>query len=128
MTAASDEGLILALAVGATAAEAARRSGKSERTVRRRLADETFRRRVEEARTELLRSTIGRLAGLGMLAVETLHRNLTCGKPAVETRAATAALTFLYRGAELDTLAQQIAELQRQVEGLQRGKHARVIG
>ncbi len=58
----ADAALIAALATGATRQEAAKAAGISETTVYRRLADPAFRRRVNDARSELIDAAVGRLA------------------------------------------------------------------
>src|SRR5262245_1286132 len=67
-----DEALVLALACGATAEAAAVKAGMSRRTVFRRLADESFRRRLRNARQEMVERTSGMLTAASMEAVRTL--------------------------------------------------------
>lgn len=57
-----DPPLITALADGSRPADAARKAGVSGRTVRRRLADPSFRRRLSAARVRLLRLSLNRVA------------------------------------------------------------------
>jgi hypothetical protein len=123
-----DEALIAALAAGGSAAAAARHAGCSERQARRRLADPDFRRRVDEAKSELVRATAGRLAALGTHFSEALRRNAECGVPAVEVRAASAGLAQMFRGAEVDVLARQLEELRREVEALRHERGEPVPG
>jgi hypothetical protein len=118
----NEEALVLALAVGDSAAAAAKKAGVHERTVRRRLAKPTFRARVAQARAEMLGSAVGRLASLGGTAANTLRDLVAEGTPpAVRLGAARAALEYLFRGAEVDTLARQVEDLKQQVEELSRG-------
>src|SRR5215213_2822305 len=58
----ADQALVAALAAGATKQEAARLAGVGERTIYRRLEDPDFRRRVDQARGELVGRVVGRLA------------------------------------------------------------------
>jgi hypothetical protein len=67
-----DSALIAALAAGATHEAAAKHAGVSERTVRRRLADTEFRRRVDEARGEALDQAMARLSRAATGAATTL--------------------------------------------------------
>jgi hypothetical protein len=104
-TPAGDDELILALAAGATVREAAKRAGVGERTAYRRLADADFRRAVSEARGRMFDSALGRLAGLGSKAVETLERLMESDKPTVALAAAKAVLVLgprLRKSAEVE--------------------------
>jgi hypothetical protein len=116
-----DEALVTALAGGASAAAAAAKAEVSARTVRRRLGDPAFRAQVDEARAELVRQAVGKLADVGALAGETLADLVREGTGTVKLGAARSILEFMFRGHEVDTLARQVADLKRQVEGLTRG-------
>jgi hypothetical protein len=87
-----NERLACLLAAGHTVAEAAAAAGLSERSAYRRLADPLLRARVVELRAQMTSQAVGRLADAAADAVATLRRNLTCGSPAVEVRAAAAIL------------------------------------
>jgi hypothetical protein len=56
---------------------------------------------------------VGRLQGLIGRAVETLERQMTCGQPAVELRAAVAVIEQSFRGAELVDLAERVSDLEK---------------
>jgi hypothetical protein len=116
-----DEALIAALAAGGNAAAAARQAGVNERTVRRRLADPAFRARVDEARAELVRAAIGRLATIGTLAADKLQDLIgNARSEQVQLGAARAALEFMLKGSDTEVLARQLAELREHVEVLRR--------
>jgi hypothetical protein len=117
----ADDGLVASLAAGASAAAAAAKAEVSERTVRRRLEDPAFRARVDEARAELVRQAVGRLADVGALASDTLAELVQDAPPAVRLGAARGILEFMFRGHESETMARQLAELKKQVEVLIRG-------
>jgi hypothetical protein len=117
----ADDALVAALAAGASGAAAAAKAEVSERTVRRRLEDPLFRARVDEARAELVRQAVGRLADVGALASDTLADLVKDGPPAVRLGAARAILEHMFRGHEQETMARQLAELKKQVEVLTRG-------
>jgi hypothetical protein len=68
----ADSMLLAALAAGATAEEAAETAHVSARTVRRRLSDPEFARRVDHARAAMLDSALGRLSAGASSAVDTL--------------------------------------------------------
>ncbi len=84
--------LIVALATGNSIREAARLAGFSERTARRRNADDDFRNRISAARDELWGAAIGKLAGVAVEAVETLRELLKSEAPAVRLGAARTVL------------------------------------
>ena len=73
-----DDALVVNLARGFSVKQAAATAGCSARTVSRRMADPDFRKRVQDARTEMLDSTLGRLLSATTDAVLTLH---TLAKP-----------------------------------------------
>jgi hypothetical protein len=118
----NDEALITALAAGGNVAAAARHAHVSERTVRRRLQDPAFRARVDEARGELVRAAVGRLAAVGALAADKLHALIGNAKSeTVQLGAARSVLEYMLRGCETEVLARQLAELRLQVEGILNG-------
>ena len=86
------ETLIAALLTEPTHAFAAAKAGVSEATVQRwqRKPDSLTAYRL--ARRAVVESAVGRLQQVTGEAVEVLRRNLTCGTPAVEIRAAVAIL------------------------------------
>jgi hypothetical protein len=53
-------------------------------------------------------------------AMEALGRNLTCQKPGDEIRAALGIFAVVQKSDELDTLAEQLAELRQAIEELRR--------
>ena len=101
-----DDALLLALATGLTVRDAARSAGVGERTATRRLANLSFRRRVAEARAEMVGRALGRMADGMAEAADTLRGLL---------RAATAA-----GGASLDDLAARLDALSERLERLER--------
>jgi hypothetical protein len=114
-----DEALIHALAVGVSVPAAAGHAGLSKRTAYRRLEDPAFRARVDEARAEIVSGVVGRLSGIGVLAGDTLKDLLGDASSSIRLGAARAALEFMFRGHEQDTLARQLRELKQQIEALQ---------
>jgi hypothetical protein len=111
-----DDPLILALAVGATAAYAARKAGCSERTVRRKLARPEFRAKVDAARHALVTDTVGRLSGVSIKAVNALEDLLADRSAAIRLGAAKALLDFTFRGDERETLARQLRQLREEID------------
>jgi hypothetical protein len=118
-----DAGLIAALAAGASVPAAAAHARCSERTVYRKLADPEFKRRVTEARAEMVRQAIGQLASVGVLAGQELQRLLSNDKPTVRLGAARSIYEYMFRGAEVDLLARQLAELKERLEEIERAEN-----
>ena len=88
----ADELLVAALAQGKTHAEAGRIAGMSARTVRRRLQDDDFGARVEQARAEVTSAAAAQLAGLYPRAIGALSDLLDDKEGSVRLRAAQAVL------------------------------------
>jgi hypothetical protein len=114
---AGEDALILALAAGATAREAAERAGMGERTVYRRLMDAEFRRAVGEARARIFDSAVGRLTGLTDKATETLARLMESEKPSEALGAAKAVLELGPRLLKAAELEEQICRWEDEADG-----------
>jgi hypothetical protein len=71
-----DDTLLLALASGQTARDAASAVGLGERTATRRLADPAFRRRVCQLRGEMVQRALSRMAEGMAEAADTLRQLL----------------------------------------------------
>jgi hypothetical protein len=111
---------IAALLTERTQADAARRANVSEATLRRWMNNPKFLRLLRAARRGVLETTVGRLQQVAGRAVEALERNLTCGVPAAEIRAAAEILNQSVKGAELLDLTDRVQELEallREVRG-----------
>jgi hypothetical protein len=121
----ADGRLAVLLAAGLSVAKAAKKAKVGERTVYRRLKDPDFRRRVEEARAAMVEKTVGKLAAIGNLAVGQLHGLMSKETTGEQVRlgAARAALDFLFRSHEQQTLAKQVEDLRRQVEEISNHGH-----
>src|SRR5262249_1599989 len=63
---------------------------------------------------------VTRLVGVTLQAAEALERNLTCGKPAAENKAAELILSQAFRGTEFLDLALAIEDLKRQLAEVRR--------
>lgn len=94
MTLRQDESLIAALMSGATIAQAAVTTGYSETTVKRRLADDRFRRSLNEAQAQVRDRAVRALVTGSAVAVRTLVEAATGATVpwAVRVRAAAALL------------------------------------
>jgi hypothetical protein len=62
----ADDLLMLALACGATLENAARQAGVSESTVRRRVKDPEFQRKLQALRADMVQRTSGALTAAGL--------------------------------------------------------------
>jgi transposase-like protein len=106
------EQAIAALLSTSTVSDAARRVGVSESTLGRWLQRPEFVTLYRQHRRQLLDHSLVGLQKATGDAVETLVRNLTCGTPAVEVRAAVALLDLSWKGTELLDLEARVAELE----------------
>src|SRR5262245_4330147 len=113
------EALIAALLIEPTHVAAAERTGVSEATLQRWLRRPTFCDAYRAARRRVLEAALGRLQQSAGKAVEALERNLACGQPAHEVRAALGILDQAVKAAELLDLSERLEELERQVAARQ---------
>jgi hypothetical protein len=109
------EAAVAALLECATLDAAARQAQVSPRTLKNWLREPAFLRVYRDARRQLVEGAVVRLQQSCLQAVLTLHRNLTCGHPAAEIRAAATVLDQALRGVELLDLATQVEDLRRQL-------------
>jgi hypothetical protein len=112
----ADEALVLALACGATVENAARTAGVSLRTVYRRLAEPTFRTRMQGARAEMVQRATAMLTAAALEAVKTLLVLQQGSVPAaVRLGAARAILELGAKLREVADLEARLAALEQQV-------------
>jgi hypothetical protein len=109
----SDTKLLLALACGAIVEQASRQCGLTPRTVYRRLADEDFRRQIQELRTEMVQRTAATLTAAGTESVRTL---LSLQQPTV---AAPVRLGAARAVLELGVKLREVAELEQRLAALE---------
>jgi hypothetical protein len=110
----SQHAAVAALLTEKTQVQAAKAAGVAEQTLRRWLAtDQAFLTAYRAARRQVMDSVVGRLQQAAATAVDALERNLTCGKPGDEIRAAVAVLDHAARGLELGDLMERVEELER---------------
>jgi hypothetical protein len=110
------EPAIAALLSEPTVEAAAKKAKVGYRTLKLWLRDPGFLADYRAGRRQVVEGAVARLQRLATEAADTLGRNLTCGKPGDEVRAAVAVLDQAFRGAELLDLAGQLAELRQAVE------------
>lgn len=112
------EKIIDALLTTSTISEAAKQAKVSETTVYRYLRDEAFKNEYRNARRDVVENTVGQLQGATAQAVETLTKNLACGNPTAEIRAAQIILETAYKGIELIDLQMRVELLEAEQEKL----------
>jgi hypothetical protein len=107
------EQAIAGLLTEATIGAAAQRAGVCEKTLRLWLDQPEFQRLYREARRSIVDRALGRIQALTDQAHLALERNLACGKPQVEVRAAEAVLTWAVQAVTVADLAGEVADLKR---------------
>jgi hypothetical protein len=109
----ADTMLLLALACGATAEQAARQTGLTSRTVYRRLQEESFRKQIQEIRAEMVQRTAATLTAAGSESVKTLLALQQANVPAaVRLGAARAVLEIGLKLREAADLEQRLGALE----------------
>jgi hypothetical protein len=103
---------IVALLSEPTVEAAARAADVDPATIWRWQQQPEFRSRLRDARRAVVEGAIGHLQQAATEAVDTLRRNLTCGTPSVEVRAATAILDQAVKAIELFDLAERVDQFE----------------
>jgi hypothetical protein len=112
-----DTELVLALACGASPAQAAQKAGVSVRTVYRRLAEEAFRAQVQALRKEMHQRMEGMLAAAGLGSVRTLTKlQESALSESVRLGAARTTMELVFKFRELD-LSERIDAVEASLEG-----------
>ena len=119
--------LIAALAGGATVKAAAKSAGLGRRTAYRRLEDPDFRRRVAEARREMLARAVGTLADASTAAAAKLRDLLDAESETVRLGACRAILELGAKLRESDELAERIAALEERLAAAGPGQNGRRV-
>ena len=114
----ADSALIAALAGGATVRDAAAAAGVGEMTVYRRLKESEFRRRLDEARAEILSGAMARLSAATTGAVETLTSLLAAESESVRLGAARSILDTALRWREQADLVERLDTVEAWMEAL----------
>lgn len=109
----ADELLVVALASGKTIKDVAAVAGVSETTAKRRMKADGFRRRVQQARAEMVASAAGKLASSMTQAADTLVSLLSDPDSNVRLKAADKVLAHAMRAAELVDLEQRVQDLEK---------------
>jgi hypothetical protein len=110
----AEDALLLALACGASVDQAARQCGLSTRTVYRRLAEPSFRQRLQALRGDMVSRTAGTLTAAATEAVRTLLELLKSStSDAVRLGAARAVLEIGIKVREVADLEERLAALEK---------------
>jgi hypothetical protein len=115
---------IAALLIEPTVAKAAAAAKVGERTLLRWLRESGFAAEYRAARRAVVEHAVGALQRLTERAVGALERNLTCGNPAAEIRAALGVLDRSLAAVELFDLAGEIDRLQERIDAEKREREA----
>ncbi len=114
------EQAIAALLSTSTIGEAAKACGVNDATMWRWLQLPDFQSAYRAARRQVVERAVSELQAAASEAVETLKRNLTCGKPEAENRAAQIIIEQAVKGIELLDLQERVERLESLLE--QQGK------
>jgi hypothetical protein len=109
------EQALLALLRRPTICGAAKLAGVDERTVRRWLQLPAFIAAYRACRRQLVEAALGRLQKSAAKAVKALERNLSCGAPSTEIRAALGILDNAIRATETLDQEQRLEELEQRL-------------
>lgn len=110
------EKILTALISTTSIKDAAEKAKVSQATIYRYLADDRFNMEYRKARHHVVENTVGQIQGASEQAVETLTRNLSCGNPSVEVRAAQIILENTYKGVEILDLGARLEILEAEQE------------
>lgn len=114
------EKLIAYLVTERTIEEACRKAKVAPVTYWRWMKDYRFVQQYRRVRVDLLEASVTRLQGLSARAIDALERNLKCGNPGAEIRAATSILEFAVKGLETMDMEARVALLEAVMESRKR--------
>ncbi len=103
---------IAALLTKPTIEMAAQEVGVNESTLRRWLKEAAFAEAYRAERRRVLERAVGVLQQASVQAVGALLRNLKCGLPSVEVRAARTILALALKGEEIYDIEERIGRLE----------------
>ncbi len=116
------EAAIAALLSTSVMKDAAAQVGISDVTLWRWLQLPEFEAAYRAARRQVVEQAISKLQGATKYAVATLGKNLSCGNPAVEVRAASIILEQAVKGVELIDLQERVERLETLLAEQEKGK------
>lgn len=97
-------------------AEAAKRCGLSEKTLRRYLDDGDFLKEYRAARRQIVETSLSKMQKATGAAVETLIKNLHCENPSVENRAAQLIIENSVKAVETLDILERLEILENESE------------
>ena len=103
---------ILHLLSEATLEGAAQKAGIGHATLARWMNDPNFQAKYQDARRRSFEAGLARLQNLCGRAVDSLKKNLTCGRPSVETRCAEIILSHARESGALLDLTERLAKVE----------------
>jgi len=113
----ADDSLLMALACGATATQAAEKAGMSRRTLYRRLEDPAFRHQVSATRADMVQRSAAMLTAASLESVKTLVSLQNSNMPAtVRLGAARAILELAGHWREAAELEERLHALEQKLE------------
>ena len=115
LTAVQDKA-ITALLASVTVEAAAKKVGVSDRTLHRWLKEPAFRQSYLSARRLVMEQAVGSLQRASLGAVEALVRNLKCGVPGTEVRAAQVILEAGTKGVEMMEFEDRLTAIEQTLE------------
>src|SRR5262249_22573659 len=110
----AQERAVAALLTCPTVKQAARVAGIGERTLQGWLRGRSFLDVYRQARRQGVETAMGALQGATRQGVGGPRRDMRCGDPGTEVKAAATVLAQAVRAAELLDLAERVEELERQ--------------
>ena len=113
---ASQEKALSALLTSGTVEAAAAKAGLTDRTLHRYLSAPAFRRAYLLARRQALEQATGALQQASYAAVATLIKNLKCGSPSSEIRAAQVILEQSAKGVEMLEFEDRLTAIEQSLE------------
>jgi hypothetical protein len=111
-----DHRLVAALAAGQTIVAAAREAGFNERSVRRKLTDPAFRKRVDAAKAEAVGQAVALLGRLMTTAALKLGQLLESADERVRLMAAERVIGLALKGRTSETLEAEFAALVERLD------------
>lgn len=120
----ADQVLLVALACGATIEAAAQKAGISQATVYRRLRDPEFKKRIQQAQSDMVKRTSGTLTAAGMEAIKTLLGLLQSSTTPASVRLGAARAVLELGGKLRDNVEyeERLVALEERLFGKERGR------
>lgn len=108
----NQEKALLALLNASSIVEASEQSGLSQETLYRYLKDEDFKAEYRRLQREQFEQSASLIQQKREKAIETLEKNLTCGQPGAEIRAAQIILEQSQKGIETMDILERLERIE----------------